>query len=569
MNGNDGRIGKSGRSFWLALGLLLLIVPGLRADGAEGDTPMFKFVKLEFPGTRHDRLLADANGDGLLDLNMMYTRSDRPETYFFRTCLQVKGVGFANQCAEFTLPKDARGFDIGEVNGQPGAEMILVTNAGVSMASFAGGKFGAFAKVLGDRHVLTGSDEGRPSLLRCLWDLNGDRKKELIIPTVDGPAIYTFTGPGFTLFQRIKSPAHITYRVGSIGDILASDDVNQYLTYRHYEKRATASYTAPDVFIEDFNGDQKIDVITLIDNTLRVFPQGADGKFADSPVVTVKRPILAPSEKNSGLAGEAMTFADLNGDGLGDIIMMKWGSSEERTQMDRYIYFARPGLKYPDKPDQIVRSESLAVDFGMHDLNRDKKLDLIIPYFHFAPAQAFKVMTENSIKVQFRIFLMQPNGMYAQEEGKTFAKVDRRILLNYKIDVLGFIFDFHTLLEGGFHPLISFGYDFNGDGYGDIIADTGGDKLTFYWGNAQVNYPAQPNLTLDYESCMDYDLADINGDGKTDIITYYDSQARTQKKREIAQQARDQGTAPTPAELQESAVAAIPEGTRVKALISR
>lgn len=568
MNEIQIRKGKGGHSLALAFALLLLVVPGLRADGAEGDTNNFKFVKLEFPGTRHDRLLADVNGDGLLDLNMIYTRSDRVETFFFRTCLQDK-AGFNGKCAEFTLPREARAFDIGEVDGLPGAEMIVITQSAVTMTTFAGGKFGAFGKVLADRNIFAGTDEGRPSLLRCLWDVNGDRKRELVLSTLDGPVIYTHKDNGFTVFQRVKSPAHVTYRVGSLGDILANDDVNQFLSYRVYQKRTTASYTVPDVFIEDFNGDRKPDLITLVDNTLRVFAQGEDGKFSDKPVATVKRPILDPKEKVSGLAGEAMTFADLNGDGLGDIIMMKWGTSDERTQMDRYIYFAKPGLKYPEKPDQIIRSESVAVDFGMHDLNRDKKVDLVIPFFHFAPAQAFKVMTENAVKVQFRIFIMQPNGKYSQDQGKTFAKVDRRVLLNYKVDVLGFIFDFRTLIEGRFHPLINFGYDFNGDGYRDIIADTGGDKLTFYWGNAQVNYSATPNLTIDYESCMDYDLADINGDGKTDVITYYDSEARTKKKREIAKKAREQGAASAPTEVEESALAAVPEGTRVKALISR
>jgi hypothetical protein len=249
--------------------------------------------------------------------------------------------------------------------------------------------------------------------------------------------------------------------------------------------------------------------------------------------------------------------------------MMKWGGSQERTQMDRYLYYAQPGFKYPDKPDQIVRSESAAVDFGIHDMNKDGKQDLIIPFFHFAPAQAFKVMTENAIKVQFRLFLMTPQGRYSTEGGNIYAKVDRRILLNYKIDVLGLIFDFKTLIEGKFHPLLNFGHDFNGDGYSDLVADTGGDKLTFYWGNAQVNYAAQPNASIDFESAQDYDLVDLNGDKKCDVITYYDSAARTQKKRELAQKARQDGqVAPEPT-AEEAALALAPEGTRIKFLISK
>ncbi len=390
----------------------------------------------------------------------------------------------------------------------------------------------------------------------------------MVVPTVKGPAIYKHSEAGFTLFQQINSPARVTYRVGSLGDIMNTDDVNQFLHYLTYEKRATAHYTAPDVFVMDFNGDKKKDIVTLIANTLRVFPQGEDGRFADKPVITVKKSILAPAEKGVGFAGEAMTFADLNHDGLGDIIMMKWGSSQDRTQMDRYIYYARPGLKYPDQPDQIVRSESAAVDFGMYDLNKDGRMDLVIPYFHFAPAQAFKVMTENSIKIQFRIFLMRGNGRYDQDPGKQFAKVDRRVQLNYKIDVIGIIFDIKTLLQGAFQPLISFGRDFNGDGYPDLAADTGDDKLQFYYGNADVNYPAAPDQTIDFESATDFDLADLNGDGKCDVVAYYESQERTQKKRELAKKARNQADKAPDTSL-DQALLTTPEGTRIKVLLSR
>jgi hypothetical protein len=554
----------------LALLLLASLLPVLSARAAEGDTKDYRFFAFEFEGAKHDRMVADLNGDGLMDLAMVYSRSNVPDTFWLRSCLMDKAKGFTGACEDVKLNNEVRAFDIGEVDGKPGAELVVLTEKGVKAASFSGGKFGPLLAAGQEQSVFSGTEDDEPRLLRFLWDLDGDGKKEMVVPTVKGPAIYKHSETGFSLFQQINSPARVTYRVGSLGDIMNTDDVNQFLKYRTYEKRSTAHYTAPDVFIQDFNGDKKKDIITLIDNTIRVFPQGADGRFAENPVIKVKKSILAPQEKGVGFAGEAMTFNDLNNDGLGDIIMMKWGSSQDRTQMDRYIYYATPGLKYPDKPDQIVRSESAAVDFGMFDLNKDGKLDLVIPYFHFAPAQAFKVMTENSIKIQFRIFLMRPNGRYDQDPDKQFAKVDRRVQLNYKIDVIGIIFDFKTLLQGSFQPLISFGRDYNGDGFPDLVADTGDDKLQFYYGNADVNYANTPDLTLDFESATDFDLADLNGDGKTDIITYYESKERTQKKRELAKKARDQASANTAPDANiDQALLTTPEGTRVKILLSR
>lgn len=555
-------------AFLVLAAAFILALAGSPARAGEGDSEYFNYYKIELEGTRRDRVLTDLNGDGLKDLGMVYSRSDVRDTYWFRACLQEKGKGFSEDCSQVKMPSEARAFAVGEIDGKPGAELFIVTDRGAGMASFSASGFGSFKKLEGVTTILRGTEADRPVLLRCLWDIDNDSRLEIILPSIDGPVIYRYGESGLELLQKINSPAFITYRVGSLGDIMATDDVNQFLLFRKYEKRTTANYTAPDVFVEDFDGDGRKDVITLVDNTLRVFPGGPEGRFPEKPSLAIKRSILPPEERDVGFAGEAMTFADLNGDGRGDIIMMKWGTSEERTQMDRYIYYARPGLKYGEEPDQIIRSESAAIDFGIYDLNNDDRLDLIIPFFHFAPAQAFKVLTENSIKIQFRIFLMKPDGKYSQDEGKTFAKVDRRVLLNYKIDVLGMIFDIRTLLEGNFRALITFGQDFNGDGYGDLVADTGGDKLEFYWGNAEADYARNPDHVIDYESAMDFDLADLNNDGKTDIITYYESEERTQKKRELVKKARSQGE-PVSEIAEEAAIKAAPEGTRVKILLSK
>ncbi len=554
--------------FGLAAFIIVSLLAPSVSEAGEGDSEFFIFSEMEMDGQRHDRVAADVNGDGLLDLAMIYTRSDMRDKNFFRWCLHEKGKGFTGKCGSLEMPREARAFDLGDVDGDKSAELVIIDDSGVSLSRFEGDKFGTFKEISGTRAILSGAHAERPILLRFLWDLDKDGKKEIVIPTLDGPFINSYDGSGLKPIKKIDSPAFVAYKVGSLGDIMATDDINQFLIFRTYEKRTTVKYTAPDVFIEDFNGDGRLDLITLVDNTLRVFLQGKDGSWPDKPAVKEKRSILPPEERGLGFAGEAMTFADLNGDGLGDIIMMKWGTSEERTQMDRYIYYARPGLKFEKEPDQKIRSESAAVDFGIYDLNNDDKLDLVIPFFHFAPAQAFKVITENAIKVQFRLFLMRPDGRYGQDAGKTFAKVDRRVLLNYKIDVIGMIFDFRSLIEGNFHPLINFGGDYNGDGYLDLIADTGGDKLTFYWGNAEANYERLPDHSVQYESATDFDLVDLNGDGKTDIVTYYESEERTQKRRELAKKARAQGGTVQEFE-DEAAMVMAPEGTRVKALISK
>ncbi len=555
---------------YLPLFLVLCLFQSPLMAAEEGESELFDFYKMEFKGTRHDRLVTDLDGDGHKDLCMVYSRSDKRGEFWLRSFIFDKQKGFTGESRDIKLPDTARVFDAGNLDGKPGAELIVITDSGILFSKFSGNNFKKIEKISDRKHLLFGTEGDQPRLLRSLWDLDKDGAAELIVPHADGPLIYKYRAGKLELFQQINRPALVTYRVGSLGDIMVTDDVNQFLRFKTYEKRTSARYTIPDIFIEDFNGDGRLDIVTLVKNRLQVFLQEKSGKFTDKPAANVERSILGPEEKKSGFAGEAMTFADLSGDGLSDIIMLKWGTSEERTMIDRYIYFARPRLDYPEKPDQILRSESATIDFGVYDLNNDNRKDVVIPFFHFAPAQALKVMTENAIKIQFRIFLVDSSGRFNQVEGKKFAKVDRRIQISYKIDILGMIFDFKTLLEGKFNPLISFGHDFNGDGYKDLVADSGRDELEFYFGNKDVRFSRRPDMDLKLESSLDYDLVDLNNDGKCDIITYYESKERTEKKRELAQKARQMSGGPQKIEMQEeSALARIPEGTRIKVLISK
>jgi hypothetical protein len=549
--------------------LLLLALPALtRADVS------FQESTCRFSGTGHDRVLADFNGDRRTDILVEYTRTDREKSAFAVICYQKADGSFGpNSDVDYTFPPEVRVFDTGDVAEAPGDELVVVTGKGVYWVEKTKTGLGPLIPLIESANLFTGSEPDKVRLHHFLWDLDRDGKLEVVLPADQGPLIFHRNPQGkYTLSQELNLPPEISYRVGSFGDIMITDDINQFLRFRTYERRIIASHTMPDLFFEDVNGDGRTDILALLKNKLRIFLQNAEGAFPKSPNLTQEISILSAAEKKLSLTGEAMTFADLDHDGLLDIIMTKWGSTENRTEMTRYLYFGRPGPKWPKQPDQIIGSASAGVEFGAYDLNGDKKLDLVIPYFHFAPAQAFKIMTENSIKIQFQLYLCGPNGRYSQEPGKNFAKPDRRLILNYKVDIIGILLDFQTLIQGKFMPLITF-RDFNGDGYPDLVADTGADKLAFYWGNKNVEYSKQPDQVIPIESALSYDLADLNGDGRTDIITYYESEERTKEKRKMAQKARQeaqQAGGEAPSGLDESQLlVTTAEATRIKVLMSK
>ncbi len=547
------------RSTASALLLLALALPTL-AGAAEGRSDLFVFNELRADGLMRDHILSDMNGDGLADLGMIVsTVIDGKKIFAFQTCLQSPTKGFSQACARLSLPEDARAFDVGDIGdvgemGEMGerraAELLVLTSGGLRMASFAERSFGALAPVVPLKTILDNTDPLEPTHLDFIRDLDAVGRESLILPTFEGPALYEYRDAGFALRKQLHSPARVSYRVGTG----RGPNINE--TIHSFTSQTQAIYTAPDTFVEDFDGDGQLDLITLLDTELKVFLREPSGAFPVSPSLELERSVLSPDEKGGHMAGEALTFSDLNGDGLSDLVVVSWGGKEQRTRIDRHIYYARPlsgrssdgaskaRLEYPAKADQIVRSESTFPDFSIMDLNGDGRRDLVIPFFHFATSQVFKVATQSEVKIQFRLFLMGDNGRFSQDPKNALAKVDRRISLDYRINLLGMIFNGEQLASGEFNPLINFGGDLNGDGFPDLVADSGRNRLGIYWGNEKASYPRSPDLVVPFESAGDFDLVDLNGDGKTDIVTYYSRDDKSGKTNEATKPAKSSARRP-------------------------
>lgn len=488
----------------LAVGLLL----AAPAAGV-GDGPFVR-SKIEFPGKIEDHLLADVDGDGRLDVLVVHAVAGDRFDYRLAVCRQQPDKRF-DACDMLDLPEDIRAFDVGNVDPAPGAELVMVTDEGVVWAAFGRDRFGPRQPLAELASVFTGSDPDIPRPLDLLFDLDGDGRDELLLP---GPAGPTWLKPDGSS-QLFESPAVVLYRLANRGP-----DVNAALR-SGFQSRVTREMNTPDLYAFDWNGDGRLDVVTQLDNVIRVFLQDEAGGLPSQPSRTIERTTLAEDELDSSFTGEVTSFAQLDRDGHADLILTKWGSSKERTRMDRAIFFSRPDGSHPETPDQLVRSESITPDFDLVDLDGDGRLDLVIPFFHFAPSQAVKVITQNALRWQLRLFLMGENGRYGQDEGKQFARVDQRVVLDYQLDILKLVFGSQARPTGRIAPLLDFGADFNGDGHADLAADDGGDRLRIYWGNAEARYSSSPDLVVPFESTLTYDLVDADGDGRTDLFAYH------------------------------------------------
>ncbi|MBW2244779.1 MAG: VCBS repeat-containing protein [Deltaproteobacteria bacterium] len=498
-----------------ALVVAFLLVAGSTAD-AEGE--LFVRSKIEFPGKIEDHLLADVDGDGRLDVLVVHAAAGDRYDYRLAVCRQQVEKKF-DGCEILDLPDDVRAFDVGNVDPAPGAEFVAVTASGVFWSAFEKERLGSRHRLAEVPSVFAGTDPDIPRPLDVLFDLDGDGRDELLLPSQAGPVWVKPDGKR----QLFESPAVVLYRLAN-----RSADVNAALR-SGFQSRVTSEMNTPDVHVFDWNGDGRLDVVTQLDNILRIFLQDETGGLPGQPSRTLERSTLAENELDSSFTGEVTSFAQLDLDGQADLILTKWGSSEERTRMDRAIFFSRPDGSYPDVPDQLVRSESVTPDFDLVDLDGNGTRDLVVPFFHFAPSQAVKVITQNALRWQLRIFLLGADGRYSQDEGKKFARIDHRVVLDYKLDILKLLFGKQARPTGRIAPLLDFGADFDGDGYADLAADDGGDKLRIYWGNAEARYSSSPDQVVPFESTLAYDLVDADGDGLTDLFAYHGTRPVTEQ----------------------------------------
>lgn len=552
----------------------------LCAPAASGPQ-QYAFSQMRISGTAKDRIICDLNGDKKDDLLIVYTKANEENKSHLGVFIMNPDNTYpAAPSWDYSLSPDIRSFDCGDVAAPAGAELVFFRDAGVYYYDKSDGRLGKMEPLIESPTIFRYAEYRNPARQHFLVNLDNDSKMEILAPEITGPAIYKQNEAGqYELFQKLKLPAELSYKIGSWGDITHTDDINQFLRFRNYMKRTAATYTVPDLFVEDFNGDKKPDLEAILGNNLWVFCQGADGKLSDKPCFHFQKSVLTTNEKKLGFMGEMLTFVDLNGDGLADIVKVKFGSVDQRVNIQYMIFFQRPGLQFPSQPDQKINSSGFRADFGAYDMRNIGKRDIVVPYFRFAPAQAFKMLTENAVKVQFKIFLMGPDGRYAQDPKMEFAKFDRRVQISYQVNVLGIIMDPEAMIKGEFNPLIHFGADVNGDGYPDLVADSGADTLNIYFGNKDVNFDIQntnpsAKQTISLESAWAFDFDDLNHDRKMDLITYYESEERVKEKKKAMEEAKraQGGKAPSPdqaaaeeAELER--IAAAKEETRIKVIV--
>jgi hypothetical protein len=459
------------------------------------------------------------NGDGLADL--IFYHGNGRELHVWRQT----AAGLADEPEIFTFPDNVSIWDLGDVNGRPGSEIVFLNDRGEAMALALGN---------GDSKPLSlFSAETSGAINSEVWgrtkfllDLDGNGLDDIVMPAESGFQWHMQVrlgefegGPLFPLQMEAHNTSNTTTGMdrsflsrmnrdciaGEIHDYRAGNGFRgeRWLdlvpgkapfsfSYKSFRAMSGEAYR-----LADLNGDGRLDV-RLPKRVL----QGADGSFDfDAPgLPRVERVDVS-------VESEPELNIDINGDGYLDFFTINKVShsmQNPKTEITVRIIDADGASELFSKTQTLSLypwSDPLA------DLNGDGALDFFGAKvdFQLASAQSqMKAFFGKGIDAELRVHLWRQGKGYS-------AKPDVRC----KMRVVGDPQNYMMV------PDMDYTHDFTGDGYPDILVRTKPRQLSLIpYEPKKEEYAKKPAGVLDLPGSLDVieDFPDLNGDGKCDLI---------------------------------------------------
>ncbi len=481
-----------------------------QTSAAAGD--LFRVFDLKFEGEMLFYHVEDINRDGYKDVIIALKPAANSTSVLSLSLYLQSREGFrATPHQQLHLDETIILFDFGDVIGDAQKELVCLKKQGVFYHSFNDSGFVLTPRKLFDAESAFMLPTYAPTKWELVADLNGDHRDELLLPKLSRLNIY-FRAPGGNWLIN-ELPSAMESRVSGMYDPRFS--VGNY---------AEAVYTTPFLLTEDFDADGRRDLLAIYKDSLLVFLQEETGYFAQRPRQTlplhfgeiwrgakIQRVRIADESERFRL----MRIKDLNGDGVLDAATVRVSTKESMVNpaTDVRIYFGRrdsanskQSVYFSTTPDQIIQPDGTQLVLDIVDINRDGKLDLVIPAIKVGLQNIVKMLISRTVELRADIFLMT-------EEGRYPKKPDLDIRM-----VVGFSF------RGGATSPVYEIADFNGDGYLDILSSISEKTLAIFLGNDKkgldTKIGAKFNVLLPQNGEMVRAL-DLNSDNKCDLVITY------------------------------------------------
>jgi len=441
-----------------------------------------ELVELKLPGRVSAVVPADVDGDGQQDLLVFWSQGFPPESVSRVSVFGAVGGKISSRPVQVrTLPKGTVAFDVGDIDADRRADLLLLCADGVW--ALGGQKDKTLSKqrrkVVEIMTVAAFPHEDRIPRVALLLDLDRAGRKGLLIPTVPiGPlALYEFDRhKGWFLRKVLRVPARMSIH-SSAEDFRSARDFGVIF-----------QITYPRWTVADQNGDGRMDLLFFSQDSVAVFWARKDGSFPSEPDLYRGFGLLEPDERvKRGLMvrGEA---GDVNGDGRADLFFKKTVGGISNMKTQARLYLALADGDYPQKPSYSVEREGHGASARLQDVDGDGRSDLVWPHVEMGLANLIRMMLAGKLSVTFEVYFSK-KGAFCEAPG---LRIPASLGINFR----------SAQELSGPYPL--FGEDFNGDGKGDLVLGSAGggsdenpDQLEIYPGTGKGKYGDDPRWQLD------------------------------------------------------------------------
>jgi hypothetical protein len=302
--------------------------------------PRFNVATLQVDGDLFAVVPTDLDGDGKKDLLAAYTTGLPPYQRRFLAVFWNRGGSFAPK-ADLVLPvsdDDACAFDAGDVDGEPGDELLIVTPKGVSAQSFRGRTAGALRPLVEQATLFHQPIPGELPRVFLVQEFSGQRA--LLVPALGQLWIWKRSQNGYARAAVLEVDIESTSTGG-----------------RRNRKRGSipsigVSYTFPELHLADTDGDGLTDIIALQEDRLAIYRQGAGFTFKALPDFTRDFAIRTAQDHGERQASASILIADLDGDGVADLLVRKQVTQGIASALtESHLYLGLKGGGYAKAPD--------------------------------------------------------------------------------------------------------------------------------------------------------------------------------------------------------------------------
>jgi hypothetical protein len=453
---------------------------------ARDDDP-FALRSVASPGRTAAAELVDLDGDGRTDLVAAVFDGIPPnDTRELRAWFQ-RDDGSLPETPDlsFPLPVGAAAYDVLELDGAPGLELVLLRSDRLTIASFPDREPQLRERLLPGPTIAAVRDErGLDRLLMLRPELPG----RLLVPGLGELFVLDLAGgEPMRLSVGARSNYFLPPRPGpGIGE-------NEIETF----------YDFPRIDVGDVDGDGRPDLVASNRFEIRVFLQDPDAAFPARPdrALDVGRVSEEDLIRGSGLV--RLRVEDFDGDGRMDVVLTYTAGGLLEARSRTTLHRNREGSWDLESPDQELRCDGCFVSYDLMDLQGDGKLELLEARVPLGILQLVETLLTRSIDVDVRIYERGAELPFSPE-----AWVSVGLDLGFR---------FETYEPRGFFPTLR--ADWNGDGFFDRLSSGNGEALEIYLGGSPSSL-RQRAARQSFDSSGALRIGDLDGDELPDLLVF-------------------------------------------------